>query len=300
MATADGGADHTCAGLAGRQLDRRGHGVSGPGGLVGDAGRDLAFAVYRGPLRAFLRLLLPACPTTRFVWPAHRNGWPCSHLWPVAWWWAGSRSWRAARPARPSSGAKTWSGSTRLSQEMMLHEDAEGLIRDLPRLIDRIFALDGVVLYVCDQDQFYASTAELPMSMQAEPARHDPGPESDTLAIPADLTATALMLGMRPVGALGLAAGDAFARGCHGGQRSGGHRAGAVHRHRGLGAHGSRARGRTAAHRADRLAHPRTAHPAHLDSRRRHHAARSRGPRRSRRGRTWPRSSTRRLRGSIC
>jgi uncharacterized protein YigA (DUF484 family) len=54
-----------------------------------------------------------------------------------------------------------------LSQEMMLHEDAAGLIRDLPRLIDRIFALDGVVLYVCDQDQFYASTADLPMSMQA-------------------------------------------------------------------------------------------------------------------------------------
>ena len=49
-----------------------------------------------------------------------------------------------------------------LSQEMMLYEDAEGLIRDLPRLINRIFALDGVVLYVCDQDQFYASAAELP------------------------------------------------------------------------------------------------------------------------------------------
>ena len=30
-----------------------------------------------------------------------------------------------------------------LSQEMMLHEDAAGLIRDLPRMIDRIFALDA-------------------------------------------------------------------------------------------------------------------------------------------------------------
>jgi len=30
-----------------------------------------------------------------------------------------------------------------LSQEMMLHEDAAGLIRDLPRLIDRIFALEA-------------------------------------------------------------------------------------------------------------------------------------------------------------
>ena len=41
-----------------------------------------------------------------------------------------------------------------LSQEMMLQEDAAELIRDLPRLIGRIFALDGVVLYIRDQDQF--------------------------------------------------------------------------------------------------------------------------------------------------
>src|ERR1035441_3280573 len=33
-----------------------------------------------------------------------------------------------------------------LSQEVMLHEDPEALIHDLPRLIDRIFALDGVAL----------------------------------------------------------------------------------------------------------------------------------------------------------
>ena len=54
-----------------------------------------------------------------------------------------------------------------LSQEMMLQEDAAGLIRDLPRLIGRIFALDGVVLYIRDQDQFYSSTSDLPMSIQA-------------------------------------------------------------------------------------------------------------------------------------
>src|ERR1017187_2174935 len=54
-----------------------------------------------------------------------------------------------------------------LSQEMMLQEDAAGLIRDLPRMIEHIFALDGVVLYVRDQDEFYTSTAELPMSILA-------------------------------------------------------------------------------------------------------------------------------------
>jgi len=46
-----------------------------------------------------------------------------------------------------------------LSQEMMLQEDAAGLIRDLPRIIERIFALDGVVLYICDRDQLYSRPA---------------------------------------------------------------------------------------------------------------------------------------------
>lgn len=88
-----------------------------------------------------------------------------------------------------------------LSQELMLYEDAEGLNRDLPRLIDRIFSLDGVVLYVCDRDRFYASTSELPMSIQASLRALTQGPGT-TLAIPGDLTARPLMLGMRPVGAI--------------------------------------------------------------------------------------------------
>ena len=54
-----------------------------------------------------------------------------------------------------------------LSQEMMLHEDAEGLIRELPRIIERIFSLNGVVLYVRDWDEFYSSTAELPISIRS-------------------------------------------------------------------------------------------------------------------------------------
>ncbi|HEY1159557.1 MAG TPA: ATP-binding protein [Terracidiphilus sp.] len=89
-----------------------------------------------------------------------------------------------------------------LSQEMMLHEDAEGLIHDLPRLINRIFALDGVVLYVCDQDQFYASAAELPVSVQASMRAMTHG-QNPTISIHANYYTTPLMLGMRPVGALG-------------------------------------------------------------------------------------------------
>ena len=88
-----------------------------------------------------------------------------------------------------------------LSQEMMLYEDAEGLLRELPRLIGRIFSLDGVVLYACARDQFYSSTSELPMSIQASLRAMTEG-HNPTLTIPGDLTARPLMLGLRPVGAL--------------------------------------------------------------------------------------------------
>jgi two-component system, OmpR family, sensor histidine kinase KdpD len=88
-----------------------------------------------------------------------------------------------------------------LSQEMMLYEDADGLLRELPRLIDRIFSLSGVVLYACARDQFYASTSDLPMSIQASLRAMTEG-HNPTLVIPGDLTARPLMLGLRPVGAL--------------------------------------------------------------------------------------------------
>ncbi len=89
-----------------------------------------------------------------------------------------------------------------LSQEMMLYEDAAGLIRELPRMIDRIFALDGVVLYVRDQDQFHASTDELPMSIRASLSAMAQG-QNMVQMVPGEITAMALMMGMRPVGALG-------------------------------------------------------------------------------------------------
>lgn len=88
-----------------------------------------------------------------------------------------------------------------LSQEMMLHEDANGLIRDLPRLIHRIFALEAVALYVWDQDQFYASSAEIPQSVQAGMRDMARG-LSPAISSEADFFVTALMLGLRPVGAL--------------------------------------------------------------------------------------------------
>jgi two-component system sensor histidine kinase KdpD len=89
-----------------------------------------------------------------------------------------------------------------LSQEMMLHEDAEALIHDLPRMIDRIFALDGVALYVCDQDLFYSSTSKVPEGVK-ETMRGLTQGQNPTLFEHAGFFTTALMLGMRPVGALG-------------------------------------------------------------------------------------------------
>lgn len=89
-----------------------------------------------------------------------------------------------------------------LSQEMMLHEDAAGLIHDLPRLIHRIFALQSVVLYVRDQDRFSGSSAETPASVKAglQAMAHGQNP---TVSNDTGFQTMALMLGMRPVGALG-------------------------------------------------------------------------------------------------
>jgi two-component system sensor histidine kinase KdpD len=88
-----------------------------------------------------------------------------------------------------------------LSQEMMLFEDADKLIRDLPGLIDRIFALNGVILYVCDQDRFYSSTSDAPVSIRAHMQALTEG-LSPTLVPLAGYHSTSLMLGLRSVGAL--------------------------------------------------------------------------------------------------
>lgn len=88
-----------------------------------------------------------------------------------------------------------------LSQEMMLYDNAEHLIRELPRIINQVFSLNGVVLYVFAKDEFHASTSDLPMSirdsMRAVAQTSDP-----TLEIPGEFSAMALMLGLRPVGAM--------------------------------------------------------------------------------------------------
>jgi len=88
-----------------------------------------------------------------------------------------------------------------LSQEMMLHEDSVGLTRNLPALVSKIFALEGVVLYVRDRDQFVSTVAELTELFKAN-LREIAGGAHATIAQQDGFEAHALMVGMRAVGAL--------------------------------------------------------------------------------------------------
>jgi two-component system, OmpR family, sensor histidine kinase KdpD len=89
-----------------------------------------------------------------------------------------------------------------LSQEMMLHEDAAGLIRELPQMIQRIFGLESVALYVHGQDQFCSTPGELSEAVKAG-LRELMGGQHLAFAAPEGFSALPLMLGLRPVGALG-------------------------------------------------------------------------------------------------
>jgi two-component system sensor histidine kinase KdpD len=89
-----------------------------------------------------------------------------------------------------------------LSQEMMLFQDAAGLMRELPRIIARIFTLEAVVLYSRDTDESFSSTSDLPMSIQAIMSSVSLG-QHPTMALPGELAAVPLSFGMTSVGALG-------------------------------------------------------------------------------------------------
>jgi two-component system, OmpR family, sensor histidine kinase KdpD len=88
-----------------------------------------------------------------------------------------------------------------LSQEMMLFEDADQLLHDLPGAIARIFALEGVILYVGDYDRFFPSTSGPPASVQLhmQAVTHALNPTMTPLD---GYHTAALSLGLKPVGAL--------------------------------------------------------------------------------------------------
>ena len=89
-----------------------------------------------------------------------------------------------------------------LSQEMMLFDDAAGLTAALPTIIARIFALDAVALFVRDREQYASTSTELPESLRASLSALPQG-TGQVEIVPNEITAMPLLLGMRPVGALG-------------------------------------------------------------------------------------------------
>jgi two-component system sensor histidine kinase KdpD len=88
-----------------------------------------------------------------------------------------------------------------LSQEMILHEDSAGLIRDLPALVAKIFALESVGLYVQDRDQFVSTVAELTELFKANLREVTNGAHA-TIAQQDGFEAHALTVGLRAVGAM--------------------------------------------------------------------------------------------------
>ena len=98
-----------------------------------------------------------------------------------------------------------------LSQEMMLHEDAAGLIREIPRLVEHNYALDAVLLYVRDEDQLYSSVPSVPVP--GNPVLFTPEPMREALRAvsatwepnserPQGFTPMNLVFGMNSVGTL--------------------------------------------------------------------------------------------------
>jgi len=90
-----------------------------------------------------------------------------------------------------------------LSQQMMLYEDAERLLNALPRQIEVVFSLNGVVLYVCETEQFHTSAHDLPLGIRGRLQAAVEGPHVG-IEQAGDFTVMPLLLGLQPVGALGL------------------------------------------------------------------------------------------------
>jgi len=105
-------------------------------------GGNLARVVCGSPLRGFLRLLLSA-PVGTFQLVGVQ-AWLAMISFMLSCAVVGRVAERARRQARQAERRREdVERLYTLSQEMMLQEDAAGLIRDLPRMIERIFALDG-------------------------------------------------------------------------------------------------------------------------------------------------------------
>jgi two-component system, OmpR family, sensor histidine kinase KdpD len=88
-----------------------------------------------------------------------------------------------------------------ISQEMILHQDAASLIRDLPHLLRRIFSLEEVALYVQDRDEFESTATDLSQMFKAN--LRDLAKAGQNASADQDgFESHVLSVGVRPVGAL--------------------------------------------------------------------------------------------------
>jgi two-component system, OmpR family, sensor histidine kinase KdpD len=88
-----------------------------------------------------------------------------------------------------------------LSQNMLLRDDAATLTRDLPEILERVFALERVVLYMRDQDKLYAAAGELPDALLTV-LRQQAGSDTSASLTSERFEVHALVVGTRSVGAL--------------------------------------------------------------------------------------------------
>jgi two-component system sensor histidine kinase KdpD len=88
-----------------------------------------------------------------------------------------------------------------ISQEMILHQDAASLIRDLPHLLKRIFSLESVALYVQDRDEFASTAESLPPIFMAG-LRELAKSQQDRGELQDGFETHVLSIGVRPVGTL--------------------------------------------------------------------------------------------------
>jgi two-component system sensor histidine kinase KdpD len=88
-----------------------------------------------------------------------------------------------------------------LGQQMMLYEDAEQLLAKMPRLLQSIFGMQAVALFVCENDGFYYAADELPMGLRASLEALVAGPVL-SLEHAGEFAVRPLLLGLRPVGAV--------------------------------------------------------------------------------------------------
>ena len=88
-----------------------------------------------------------------------------------------------------------------ISQEMILHQDAASLIRDLPHLLKRIFSLEAVALYVQDRDEFESTSEDLSGIFKANLRDLSKGVQAAS-GIQDGFETHVLFVGMRPIGAL--------------------------------------------------------------------------------------------------